>query len=271
MTQPHGDPSITGVVLLVFDHLGYFRHSLIDNLLRLSQPFDELLIVASGLSARALSAVERETDRLPGHWNRKIIKAPLGTVGANRNIGLDLASSDLVAFLDADDLYAPDYCGFIRKYFREQEFDIFLHGYFTLSDKGSDDFLFPALKSQNSVVRLSSPSFLKREDIDWSQPPSEISESSLKFANSDMSVLLHQGHMTVRRALPLRFHQDHKARNEDGIFLNRALNAGFEISAVDNALSVYRIGSSANPLRYRLNRALHRLMEEFHPAFGKSQ
>lgn len=266
-TQPRDEPSVAGVVLLVSDHLSYFCGSLIGNLNKLSQPFDELLIVASGLSTRALSRVERETGRFPGHWNYKIIRAPLGTVGQNRNIGLDEATSDLITFLDADDLYAPDYCGHIRKYFLEHEFDVFLHGYFSFDDGATEDFSFPAVNAGRSAVRLYSGSFLKREDLDWEGSPRGIHESSLIVVESSHSIRLHQGHMTVRRGLPLRFHEDHEARNEDGIFLNRALNANFEISAVDIPLSAYRIGSSANPLRYRLARAARQLRDKVSDVF----
>ena len=64
----HPTPSVTGVVLLVSDHLGYFRDSLIDNLLKFSQPFDELLIVASGLSSKAMRVVVEGIMNRPGFY-----------------------------------------------------------------------------------------------------------------------------------------------------------------------------------------------------------
>ena len=267
----HPTPSVTGVVLLVSDHLGYFRDSLIDNLLKFSQPFDELLIVASGLSSKAMRVVVEGISRFPEHWNCRVIRVPLGTVGANRNVGLNEATSDLVSFLDADDLYAPDYYGFIVKFFTEQQFDIFLHGYFTMEGKGDENFTYPTLKTVDSVMRFSSESFRKLSDSHWDQHPGKVLETNLLLVRPNALVSLHQGHMTVKREMPLRFHTNPQARNEDGIFLNMALNANFEIAAVEIPLSSYRVGTSANPLRYRLARAPEYLLKKLHKTGKESR
>lgn len=254
---PPKPPSITGVVLLVSPHVNLFVNQLVDNLSRLTLPFDELLIVASGLSRKALSLVQNELARLPKAWNHRIIRAPLGPVGANRNIGLDEAVSDLVTFLDSDDVYAPDYCRFIADFFEKKEFDALLHGFFIMEDGKFDQARFPRFSGLglSPYKRVGSDAFVRLDQLLLVQNPTKIVEPSLKFAQPKRAFPIHQGHMTLRRQGSPRFHTNPLARNEDGVFLNMALNAGLKIDAVDVKISAYNPYSSAQPAPYRLLRA----------------
>ena len=62
-------PTVAGVVLLVEQHTSFFSGQLIPNLLVFTKPFDELIIVASGLSKRSGSAVRKSVKLLPKDWN----------------------------------------------------------------------------------------------------------------------------------------------------------------------------------------------------------
>jgi hypothetical protein len=249
---------VAGVVLLVEQHTSFFSGQLIPNLLVFTKPFDELIIVASGLSKRSGSAVRKSVKLLPKDWNVLILDVPLGPVGENRNRGLAASECELVTFLDSDDYFSPDYCRFIAELFTADNFDIMVHGFVPIETESGLPPVLDVFQPGINSPHLNSQDFLANTEIDWNGKPTKFASTSLKFADPRQAFSIHQGHMTVAKTVTLRFHENALARNEDGVFLHRALNQGLRIHVYPLRLSGYRLWTSAQPFRYRVSRKIWR-------------
>lgn len=255
-----GTPTVSGVVLLVPQHLSFFCKELVPNLAEMTTKFEELLVVASGLSRREMLRVESSLNLLAMYKNKRVVRAPLGPVGANRNHGLDHAISDLVSFLDSDDLYSPDYCAFLKKAYEQEPYQVLLHSFVTLVEGETESPIFDSLAASLSGAFYRNEDFLARPMDNWQCDPILLESTSLQFVDAEKQELVHQGHMTVARGLPFRFHENLLAQNEDGVYLQQCLSAGIQVRFSAARLSAYRLYSSANPLRYRILRRVSRVL-----------
>jgi glycosyltransferase involved in cell wall biosynthesis len=257
------EPTVSGVVLLVPQHLHYFCNELIPNLSALTTPFDEVLVIASGLSRRQTKQVEETLATLSNHPRKRVLRVQLGSVGANRNHGLNNATSDFVSFLDSDDLYSPEYCAFLKSAYEREPYQVLLHSFITMERGHSGDVAFDLIGTALSSSCWVNEDFCTEPLEFWQGDPKNFESTSLRLRNEEFISPIHQGHMTVSRNLSLRFHEDPLARNEDGIFLQECLSNGYQLHFYPVNLSAYRLFSSANPWPYR---ALRRMVA----AFGRS-
>jgi glycosyltransferase involved in cell wall biosynthesis len=256
---PAAAETVCAVVLLTPLHVAHFVDFLIPNLRQLSRPFDELIIVASGLSRKSMKRIEFSLTHLPSAWHREIARFPLGSVGRNRNRGIARSESDLVTFIDSDDFFHPDYAEFILQAYARNSFHILMHGYSLFEPTASSLPEFSAIGNLSQVAYLSSEDFIKRLDIDWELDPRSLNNTNLLQKDETNFRPLHQGHMTLLRKFPLRFHENPYARNEDGVFLNQALLAGAEINGYEVEMSAYSQGTSAKPTIFRIIELVSRL------------
>lgn len=233
---------------------------------RMNKPFDELIVIASGLSAAAFRRVNMSLRSLSDERELKIIRVPLGSVGANRNRGFSAASTDLITYLDSDDSYSSDYVTFIKDAFARSPFDIMLHTCSVFSGPGCQSLSFARPPAIEKVPLITSANLHRRSDVDWEQDPRGFGDTGLWPISIGRDWPFHQGHMTLRRDISLRFHEDPMAKNEDGVFLNRALMGGMTLNIYDASISAYRQGSSANPMRYRIARLCSKIGRFLAPA-----
>lgn len=254
--KPEKFPTVAGVVLLVEQHTSFFSEQLVPNLREFTRPFDELIIIASGLSKRARTVIGEAAQQLPKDWKISILDVSLGTVGKNRNRGLEASESEIVTFLDSDDYFSPDYCRFIVELFTADNFDIMVHGYVRIEGESGSPPVLEFFQSGLDFPHVNSQDFLERAEIDWDGEPTNFASTGLEFSNPTQFFPITHGHMTVARTVPLRFHQNSLARNEDGVFLHRALHRGLRVHAYPLQLSGYRLWTSAQPFRYRLARRI---------------
>ena len=66
----------------------------------------ECLIVDDGSTDKSLALINSFTDAARGNW--KVISRSNSGQGNARNVGIEHATGDLFAFLDADDLWLPE-------------------------------------------------------------------------------------------------------------------------------------------------------------------
>lgn len=253
-------PTVSGVVLLVPQHIAFFCEDLVPNLASMTTPFDELLVVASGFSSHAMRRVEDTLKLLSGQPNKKVIRVPLGSVGANRNHGIEHSTSDFVTFLDSDDLYSPGYCAFLKNAYARQPYQVLLHSYIAMSRSETRAPVFDSLSTAIDDVFFTNKDFFTNPSDDWKSNPENLISTTLQFRDKKNNQPIHQGHMTLSRDFPIRFHEDPIARNEDGVFLQQCLANGFRVHFYPVRLSAYRLDSSASPVRYRILRRMDTIL-----------
>lgn len=88
------------VIIPAYQASGTIRRA-IDSVLGQTRPPDEILVVDDGSHDPLADAVRPYGARVC------LLRKPNGGVASARNLGLDLATGELIAFLDADDYWAP--------------------------------------------------------------------------------------------------------------------------------------------------------------------
>lgn len=84
-----------------------------------SLPPAEVILVDDGSEDDTLAIVRREFANRIAEGALRIVEAPHGGVSAARNHGLAAATGDLIAYLDSDNLWLPDYLLFMAAVFAE--------------------------------------------------------------------------------------------------------------------------------------------------------
>lgn len=94
----HSDTSTVSVVIPVYNGAKFIAKA-IDSVLAQTYPVHELIVVNDGSKDDTASVLERYADRV------KVVHIPNGGVSNARNTGIKLATGDVIAFLDADDVW----------------------------------------------------------------------------------------------------------------------------------------------------------------------
>lgn len=266
--------SLSAVVVLVPQHLKFVAR-LLRNLNQAHPQFDEVVVVASGLSWREKREIIRELSQITVPLTVEFPK--LGSAGANRNIGARSASGDLLAFLDADDLYAPGRNEVIRRAYLDTGFDIFLHSFVDfceevdLSEQFSDPTEFDSSKTydQRILSQLTFPDGERNRELEVS---GNAPSTNLIIPQESNSFAVHHAHVVAKRgvALQTRFHEYFGVRNEDGVFARDVLFHGGKVIVCPLVLSGYQQGARAKPrpkqsLRARLIAGIKRIRSPFMP------
>lgn len=93
-------PTIS-VIIPVYNSECYLAAA-IESVLRQSTPATEILVIDDGSSDGSIAITQRYAPLVHCY------QQPHGGPGAARNLGVSVAQSELLAFLDADDLWLPD-------------------------------------------------------------------------------------------------------------------------------------------------------------------
>ena len=102
LTAPACAPEVS-VVMPVYNAAATLRAT-IDSVLAQSFPWFELIAIDDGSRDNSLDLLLDLAARDP---RLKVVSRPNGGVSSARNMGVEMASAPLIAFLDADDLWAP--------------------------------------------------------------------------------------------------------------------------------------------------------------------
>jgi len=246
---------LTGVIILVPAHLSYLEYSMSDALQQ-SRHFDELIVIASGFG-RNYKRVEKVIEQLSLGTQTDIVLryVPKASAGKNRNRAIDLASGDLLSFMDADDRYHPERNKTLLHYFRTSDCDVVLHSYIYLMNL-DEDLQSNLIKWREHEVHLNEIRHLDTSTLYDSTFPNSIRDrkKELLGARSSLHFLptagfhAHHGHMTVKKKLlesDCRFHTHYFPRNEDAVMVRDLLWSHRKVLCISAALSAYRVGSSA--------------------------
>jgi glycosyltransferase involved in cell wall biosynthesis len=97
--------STIAVVIPIYNGAA-FIHQTLASVLAQSRPVDQVVVIDDCSTDDSVAQVEAWADRLP----LTLVRMPgNGGVSAARNAGLAAVETDLVAFLDADDIWLPDH------------------------------------------------------------------------------------------------------------------------------------------------------------------
>ena len=247
------NPSLSGVIILTQDHVVHLPKILGDLLLQ-SEPFAEIIIVASGLDEAARSRVSAETKKVKSV--QVVTKfVDLGSAGKNRNIGLETVSphSTLVLFHDADDRYPSHRNATIVREFIRKPFDALAHLYASASENDAET----ALGNLNRLNSMTSIERIEASDLYESTFPGRARDRDaelLGVVNSTLcppkphpNLAIHHGHVSIRNSIigKLRYHEKFYPRNEDSLFLRDMLFAGLNVAVLCSPLSIYIQGTSS--------------------------
>jgi hypothetical protein len=234
------------VVILVPAHLR-FLFGLIRNLNAATKPFDEFVIVASGFKTIGRAFVSLLALTLRGGSVRMLFPG-YGSAGQNRNLGMDVATSELICFLDIDDFYGTDRTRLIADLYSQRRFDVCYHSYERFRG-------LPIAVELFQGTSLLHVDWLENADLRPIGNRSRALElkglgtsTNLRVRNPEKEFPIHHAHVTVRRQVifdvGLRFHEVAGVPNEDGVFANDALEAKLIIFVSCAPLSLYREGNS---------------------------
>lgn len=113
------------VVIPLFNKEQYITATLESLLGQRRQP-DEIIIVddaSTDTSLRLAKAfINQRKDSFKGRFELIELKENWGP-GKARNVGLEMATGDLISFLDADDIYHPDFIFKVSEVFQDQQTD----------------------------------------------------------------------------------------------------------------------------------------------------
>ncbi|MBJ8348700.1 glycosyltransferase family A protein [Antrihabitans sp. YC2-6] len=114
--RPDGTPSIV-VVIALYNGAGFIEETIGGVLAQTVVP-DEFVVVDDGSVDGGAEIVERAARDLPV----TVIRTPNRGQSAARNVGVGASRSDLIAFLDHDDIWRPDHLELLREPFlRDRE------------------------------------------------------------------------------------------------------------------------------------------------------
>lgn len=244
-------PSLAAVIPLIEKHVQYF-FSLVSNFELQTRSFDEVIVVASGLSRSSHELVE-DTLRLSSYAHSyQILSNPLSPSGRNRNVGAEASSTDLIAFLDADDTYHPLRNELVLEIYRQTRFDALLMQAFALAQNTPFGW-----NTNLSVADLVSNSLIypqKIFDDTFSGGRARHKEmlgapSVLELgASQPETVVLAHGHLIAQRDvfLSVKQHEQSFPRNEDAVFARDILWSGRNLFVLNVPLSHYRFDASSN-------------------------
>ncbi|MFP3153307.1 glycosyltransferase [Lachnospiraceae bacterium ZAX-1] len=124
-------PTITVIMLT------YNREALVGNMIEciLVQTFRdfEFIIVDNGSTDRSGAIADEYAEK---DERIRVIHRQKGNIGSGRNVGLDVASGEYVAFVDDDDVCEPDFLEFMLNLAVENDADISICG---ATDKALDE------------------------------------------------------------------------------------------------------------------------------------
>lgn len=250
VTIPTPNPSLAGVVILVPQHLRFLPR-LVANLNESSPAFDELIVVASGFRLSQRRIVQKILKTL--HAEHAVIFSRLGSAGRNRNLGSKRATAELVSFLDADDIYAPDRNSVIKATYSEENWDIFLHSFVPFDEVWEIEGKLNSRSSEGAIL-------VDEKDLLESTFPGGRRDRANELSGRAPTTNLvskalhpqfptHHAHVTASRKIleTTQFHEVFGMRNEDGIFARDVLQAGGHVVVSSLVLSGYQQGARAKP------------------------
>lgn len=149
------------------------------------------------------------------------------TAGQNRNIAASKLSTDIISFIDSDDISTPFRNEYLIKSFKNEEVKGIVHNYsaFSYTTGIIEDFIkISPLKLKINYLNI------QRKD------------EAFPVNNKDLKIKqMHCGHVTIRNEVFNLFkYNESMKRTQDVEFIQRMVLSGIPLSYISNKLSYYR-------------------------------
>lgn len=198
----------------------------------------EIIIISSSTSEIAAHKLSALIKRFNLKVTVRIVSTTLKkTAGENRNSGWDVAESEYIMFLDADDWYSIDRPQIIAEVIKVTNTDFVIHNYWKFKPRW---FLKKKIVLDPNVW-ISSKALIAAT---WEQGSRNVDlelgikgDTNVIARDKDgYSLPIQHGHVTIRRSVVIRFSSRY---GEDGMMIRDALEKGYEVFYIPNKLSVY--------------------------------
>jgi hypothetical protein len=207
-----------GVAVPCYQPHHHYLNRLIDNMIGQTRRPDYVVISCSSWTS------DKRKDMVCGgipitilYWKRRIVQAE------NRNIAAAALGTDIITFIDADDLMHPRRLEFILEAFQKTNCDVIVHGYQNIKYGKNEPFEEePELKLTDDVI-VKNPT----------QPGCMTQHGDKPF---------HHAHIGITKKTFSRFQypiEERYYRMEDSVYLATLVQNGMNIRHLDNKLSQY--------------------------------
>lgn len=257
--EPLGGADVALRASCVIDHYddGELFVETLASALSQTRPFDEIVVVDDGSSAPELERVRAACAR---HARVTLVEKPNGGQLSALQAGIAACTGDVVFFLDADDLYEPDYLErALAVYGEHADCDVLLAGWRRFGAEGGEELACP------EPTRLGPAAVLAEARSHAKLVVSPTSSLSMRRA-------------TLERFLPLDLEADWRIRADDCLVFGAALAGAVRYHLGEVGVG-YRIhasnrwyGREADELaEYRHRLALGRLFDRVHARLGNAR
>lgn len=220
-------PPAISVIIPMHNAERYIRETL-ESIAAQSMTDFEVLVVDDGSMDNSATIVDEFAAR--DQRFRRLACTGTGSAGAARNIGLAAARGEYLAFLDADDLFAPSMLEKLYVKAKSESADVIITGFRTFHDVTGEE------APQKWAMRL--------EYLPKITPfaPSDIADHIFYITNpANWNKLFRREHVIDNN---IRF--QHLARSNDAYFTFISLAKASRISYVNEELVKYRIGNAGS-------------------------
>lgn len=219
----------TSVIIPVYNAEKYLSKA-VESALQLNEVY-EIVLVEDQSPDNALQVCHELTQK----YNRvKLFQHPdQGNhgAGASRNLGIEKATGDFIAFLDADDYYLPNRFDAEKELFKDPKVDGVFNAIGTeyLTEKGKEEF-----QSKFKELSLST--------VNYPAEGEEVFKGLLSLTTKTFGTSFHLNSLTIKRAVleahQLRFNKDLRVHQDSDFIIKLAYHCHLKTGNITEAVAM---------------------------------
>ncbi|PIF43424.1 glycosyl transferase family 2 [Chryseobacterium sp. 52] len=191
----------------------------------------EIILAEDHSTDHSLEICRRLASEMP---RVKLFQHPNGEnrgAGASRNLGIDKATADFIAFLDADDYYLPNRFDAEKKLFNDPSIEGVFGAIGTeyLTEKGKNEF-----QSKFKEVSLST--------VNYPAEGEEVFRGLLSLTPKTFGTSFHLNSLTVRKhsleSHKIRFNEELRVHQDSELIIRLAYHCHLKTGIIDQAIAI---------------------------------
>ena len=232
------EPSFSAVIPIIPRHHKYLPYLLCEFKKSIVQ-FNEILVIASSQTDFSISQLNSIKQKFSDFFLISVYSTKqYQTAGENRNLGFEMANSNFICFLDADDSYDNRRLSILSEIIIENNPDVILHDYHSFMPYKIMSTL-PINRAEKTIYskELRSSTFGvnirdKKNELGIDGDTNILLPNDLKKYHR-----VHHAHITVRRSIKYRYTSMKKG--EDGEYVRTCLENNLKVIYIPFKLSNY--------------------------------